>query len=91
MSADSHTVCPKCHPDVVDYTGPTLYPLVPPGVISHAAEERDYDRSVRENIDYYLQARDHKLVLVFEYRADCWTCGWHFDTVLDEPVLLEVT
>jgi len=86
MSADSRTVCPVCHPDVLDYTGPNQFPLVHPGVIDHCAEERGYDRSVRENIDYYLQNKDQKLVLVFDYRADCWDCGWHYDTVLQELI-----
>jgi len=86
VSADSRTVCPKCHPDVLDYTGPNQYSLVPSGVIDHLAEKCGYDRSVRENIDYYLLAKDQKLVLVFDYRADCWDCGWHYDTVLQEPI-----
>lgn len=89
MSADSHTVCPKCHPDVLDYTGPEQYPLVPEGVIDHCAEEHGYDRSVRENMDYYLLAKDKQLMVVFNYRADCWTCGWHYDTVLQGPIPLE--
>jgi hypothetical protein len=86
MSADSHTVCPRCHPDMLDYTGPSQYPLVPKGVVDHLAEEIGYERSVRENIDYYLQAKDRKLVLVFEYRADCWDCGWHFEALLEQLI-----
>jgi hypothetical protein len=71
---------------MVDYTGPAQYPLAPEGVVDHLAEERGYDRSVRENIDYYLLAKDHKLVLVFDYHADCWTCGWHFETLHEDPI-----
>jgi len=78
MSADSRTVCPKCDPDIINYIG----------VLDNIAEEREFDRSVRENIDYYLQGRGRKLVLVFEYRADCWICGWHFDIRHEDPIPL---
>lgn len=87
MSADSHTVCPRCHPDLVTFQRPHGS-WGDPGVIDHAAEDLGYDRSVRENIEYYLLAKDHKLVLVFDYRADCWTCNWHFDTVHESPVTI---
>lgn len=89
MSADSHTVCPRCNPEVLKYTGKpnAAYPLVTKdGLLDWAAEEQGYDRDVRENIDYGLCNSDGKLVLYFEYRADCWTCGWHFEAKLEEPV-----
>lgn len=86
MSADSHTVCPKCHPEVLDYTGPTGMPFATPGVIDHLAEERGFDRSVRENIDYYIQAKDGGLDLVFTYSAVCWDCSWHFETTFTERI-----
>lgn len=86
MSADGHTVCPACHPDLLDYTGPEKYPLVPRGVIDHAAEERGYDRSVRENYEFYLKATEGKLYLHVDYEAACWTCDWTFTLKRDEPV-----
>ena len=82
MSADSHTVCPKCHPDLLGYTGPREYPQCKypqcKGSIDFAAEELGYDRSVRENIQYALLARDGKLVLNFTYDANCWDCDFGF-------------
>jgi len=85
MSADSRTVCPKCYPDLIGWTYTNNWGKAS-GAIDAAAEKLGYDRDVRENIDYYLKAKDNQLVLVFEYRADCWTCGWHFDTTLEEPI-----
>lgn len=72
MSADSHTVCPKCHPWLLDYRNNN-------GVIDHAAEEFGIARDVRENIEYYIEANEHGLFLIFLYRADCWECSWHFE------------
>lgn len=89
MSADSHTVCPKCHPDLIGYVGKPNWDGTPNHTIDNAAEELGYDRSVRENIEYYLHAEDGKVKLVFDYRADCWTCGWHFQTLHEEPVKVE--
>jgi predicted metalloprotease len=71
---------------VLSYKGPQQHPLVAPGIIDHAAEELGYQRDVRENYENYLQARDGKLYLVFEYRADCWSCGWHWETELEDEV-----
>lgn len=87
MSANGHTVCPRCHPELVEYAGPTKYPLVHErGIIDHAAEELGYERDVRENFETYLQAKDGAFALVFDYRADCWTCGWHFETRSETPL-----
>lgn len=69
MSADSHTVCPKCSPEALQTDGP-LYPSGP----------------VRENYQTYINVTDGLLVLHHEYRADCWDCGWHFETELTAPI-----
>lgn len=80
MSADSHTVCPKCHPDLVGWCS-SAYPGNP--ATDHAAEELGYDRSVRENVEYYLKGGTH---LVFSYDASCWDCGWHWGFEHEEPI-----
>lgn len=91
MSADSQTVCPRCALekgiDLSMYGGPEKSSLlVPKGVIDHAAEEHGLDRSVRENVDYYIRAVNGRLELHFEYRADCWDCGWHHEAELVDPI-----
>ena len=72
MSADSHTLCPKC--DELELQG-----LV--GVVDSESG------SVRENRDYYWE-RDVNgvLTLVFRYRADCWECGWCYEAELRQPI-----
>lgn len=82
MSADGHTVCPKCHPDLVTYDGHG-------GVIDHAAEELGYGRDVRENYEFFLRTTDGQVGLAVVYRADCWECGWHWELdTADFPVVL---
>lgn len=81
MSADSHTVCPKCHPEVLERVG----------VMPTIGEELGLPEDVREYYEYYMQ----NLIpegprLVCEYSADCWTCGWHFEiTHTDSLIGLE--
>lgn len=72
MSADGHTVCPKCHPDLLTYTDHN-------GVIDCSAEDLGYERDVRENYEFSFKADDGQIVLVVDYRADCWECGWHYE------------
>lgn len=89
MSADSHTVCPKCHPEILECVG----------ILDNIAHEKRFEDvldmgSVRENVEYYTVNQqigvgpDAPLSpqLVFKYRADCWTCGWHFDVVTYSPL-----
>lgn len=85
MSADGRTVCPKCHPDLCDYTGPKDYPHSK-GLIDHAAEELGYDRSVRENYEYYFKAEEGQIFLIADYSATCWDCDWHFEVLIKTPV-----
>lgn len=66
MSADSHTPCPKCHPDLVGK----------PGVTPALGEELGYGNDVRENVEYYMLDGTH---IVFKYSANCWECGWGFE------------
>lgn len=77
MSADSHTACPRCHPEMLERVG----------VLPNIGSEMDLPGDVRENYEYYMQ----NLIpegpqIVFEYRADCWTCGWHFETSSETPL-----
>lgn len=85
MSADGHTVCPGCHPDLKDYTGPVTYPHVR-GVIDHAAEELGYDRSVRENYEFYLKAEGGEIYLIADYNATCWDCDWQWSNITKTPI-----
>ena len=85
MSADSHTVCPNCHPDLRTFQRPSGS-WGNPGVIDHAAEDLGYDRSVRENYEYYFLAEGGKLYVVANYDAACWDCDWHFEFAHKEPV-----
>lgn len=81
MSADAHTVCPKCHPDLAEWRS-TEFPGNPS--IDHASEELGYDRDVRENYEYYMT--NQPLAIVAKYSADCWTCGWHFEFEHEEVI-----
>lgn len=72
MSADSRTVCPKCHPELADYTDHD-------GHLDFAAEDLDISRDVRENYEFTFRNIDGQLVLNIEYSANCWTCGWQYD------------
>lgn len=83
MSADSHSVCPKCHPE----------DLTKVGIWQNFG---DGDGDVRENYQTYWRSRQvdpikdpHELglFLVYDYRADCWTCGWHFEHEFEIPLL----
>lgn len=65
MSADSHSVCPNCYPDLDD------------GVIDCTAEDLGLPHEVRENIEYYMEKIDGELFVVFRYDALCWECRWH--------------
>lgn len=66
MSADSHSVCPKCHPDLIGR----------PGVTDNFADDLGYYRGVRENYEYYILDGDK---LVSEYSANCWDCDFTFE------------
>jgi hypothetical protein len=83
MSADSHSVCPKCHPEDLNKVGVW----------------QNFDSSgtgdVRENYETYWRSRQVEpirdpgglgLFLVAEYSADCWTCGWHFEITTETPL-----
>lgn len=72
MSADGHTVCPNCHPDLADYTEHD-------GALDHAAEDLGYARDVRERWEFTYRSVDGALVLAVEYSANCWTCGWSYE------------
>ena len=77
MSADSRTVCPKCHPEVLERVG----------VLSNIGNELGLSAGVRENIDYYIQNFIHDGPrLVFVYSADCWECNWNFHTTIVAPI-----
>lgn len=82
MSADSHSVCPKCHPEDLDKAG----------IWQNFA---DGGGDVRENYETYWvnkqvdPIRDPSalgLFLVHKYRADCRTCGWHYDHEFETPI-----
>lgn len=79
MSADSHTACPRCSgADIEGYSGPEIN-----------IEELDNlltPSSVRENIEYGMVVHNGTLAMYFNYRADCWDCGWHHETTLREPI-----
>ena len=75
VSADSLTTCPKCHPETL-----------PIGSVWDGY--RYGPNAVRENIEYYWETQVDGLHLVFQYRADCWDCGWHYDTTLNERLEL---
>lgn len=75
MSADSHTYCPKCQPELLGMVG----------VVDNF--DLDADTDVRENFDVYTQnSQDGGLRLVFTYRAQCWTCGFHWSHTHSTPV-----
>lgn len=74
MSADSHTACPKCYPDLIGAQG----------ITDTIASDRGYETQVRENYTFYI--RDG-LTLVSEYHADCWTCGWHFEVTTESSLM----
>ena len=77
MSADSRTVCPKCHPEVLERIG----------VLPNIGNELGLPAEVRENIDYYIQNLSHDGPrLVFVYSADCWKCDWNFHTTIVAPI-----
>lgn len=73
MSADSYTVCPKCHPDLIGWRSSRYRNST---ASDHAAEELGYNRSIRENYEFYIENGD---TLVASYNADCWDCGFQFD------------
>jgi len=79
MSADGHTVCPNCHPDLLGYTDNN-------GVIDCAAEDLDYNRDVRENYEFCLLVKDGELFLDITYSAECWECDWGFHHSADIPI-----
>lgn len=86
MSADSHTVCPKCHPDLANYQREAKA-WGNPGIIDHAAEDLGYDRSIRENYEFYIKATPGQpLTLVSEYSANCWDCGFTFTITHEDPI-----
>lgn len=62
-------------------TCPKCYSDLPPDIWW-----REESTEVRENIEYYWRTQPDGLHLVFEYRADCWECGWHYDTILSERI-----
>lgn len=72
MSADGHTVCPNCHPDLADYTDND-------GVLDRVAEDLGYTCDVRERWEFTYRSVDGALVLAVEYSANCWTCGWSYE------------
>lgn len=83
MSADGHSVCPQCHPE--DRTKVGVWQSIDTSGTS----------DVRENYETYWQNRqvdpgtdpaELGLFLVYEYRADCWTCGWHFEATFETPL-----
>lgn len=84
MSADSHSVCPKCHPEEREKVG-----------VWQNFTDGDESSAVRENYETYWVSRQVEpirdpgglgLFLVHEYRADCWDCGWHFEHTLEAPI-----
>lgn len=78
MSADSRTVCPECHPDLLVYRRREKC-WGDPTIIDHAAEDLGYDRSVRENYEFFFKATPEGIVLVSEYSGNCRDCGFHFE------------
>lgn len=83
MSADSHSVCPKCHPEDLNKVGVW----------------QNFDSSgtddVRENYETYWRSRQVDpenapdklgLFLVHSYRADCWTCDFTFTHEFETPI-----
>lgn len=84
MSADDHSVCPKCHPEGLNKVG-----------VWQASTNADGPSDVRENYQTYWQVKQVDpandldklgLFLVYSYRATCWTCDFTFTHEFETPI-----